>query len=164
MKNFKYILIIPLLYSCATSSPLFVVDPNSVEDEEQVVIDREECYQIAANIDMGDEVTGKAIGGAVLGSAGVAGVAALAYGAVFAPAIPFIVAGGAAGATSLAFVYPLDFARTRLAVDVGTGKDREFKGTVDTIMKTAKKQGMFKKGQIVVVRLEDGDLETHRIN
>ena len=97
MKNFKYILIIPLLYSCATSAPMFVVDPNSVENEEQVVIDREECYQIAANIDMGDEVTGKAIGGAVLGSAGVAGVAALAYGAVFAPAIPFIVAGGAAG-------------------------------------------------------------------
>ena len=57
-------------------------------------------------------------------------------------------AGGAAGATSLAFVYPLDFARTRLAVDVGTGKDREFKGTVDTIMKTAKKQGMFKKGGV----------------
>ena len=99
MKNFKYILIIPLLYSCATSSPMFVVDPNSVENEEKVVIDREECYQIAANIDMGDEVTGKAIGGAVLGSAGVAGVAALAYGAVFAPAIPFIVAGGAAGGT-----------------------------------------------------------------
>ena len=99
MKNFKYILIIPLLYSGAASSPMFVVDPNSVENEEQVVIDREECYKIAANIDMGDEVTGKAIGGAVLGSAGVAGVAALAYGAVFAPAIPFIVAGGAAGGT-----------------------------------------------------------------
>ena len=27
--------------------------------------------------------------------------------------------GGAAGATSLCFVYPLDFARTRLAADVG---------------------------------------------
>ena len=30
--------------------------------------------------------------------------------------------GGAAGATSLMFVYPLDFARTRLAADVGKGK------------------------------------------
>ena len=30
--------------------------------------------------------------------------------------------GGAAGATSLCFVYPLDFARTRLAADVGSGK------------------------------------------
>ena len=82
------------MYSCATSSPMFVVDPNSVEDEKQVVIDREECFDIAANIDMGDEVAGKALGGVALGSAGVAGVAALAYGAVFAPAIPFIVAGG----------------------------------------------------------------------
>ena len=78
---------------------MFVVDPNSVQDETKVVIDREECYQIAANIDMGDEVAGKAVGGAILGSAGVAGVAALAYGAVFAPAIPFIVAGGLAGGT-----------------------------------------------------------------
>ena len=99
VKNFKYIVIITFFYSCATSSPMFVVDPNSIENEEQVVIDREECYQLAANIDMGDEVAGKAVGGAVLGSAGVAGVAALAYGAVFAPAIPFIVAGGAAGGT-----------------------------------------------------------------
>src|SRR5687768_3712803 len=38
--------------------------------------------------------------------------------------------GGAAGATSLAVVYPLDFARTRLAVDVGKGDAREFKGSV----------------------------------
>ena len=29
--------------------------------------------------------------------------------------------GGAAGATSLTFVYPLDFGRTRLAADVGKG-------------------------------------------
>jgi solute carrier family 25 (adenine nucleotide translocator) protein 4/5/6/31 len=32
-----------------------------------------------------------------------------------------ILSGGAAGASSLLFVYPLDFARTRLAVDVGQG-------------------------------------------
>jgi solute carrier family 25 (adenine nucleotide translocator) protein 4/5/6/31 len=32
--------------------------------------------------------------------------------------------GGAAGATSLTFVYPLDFARTRLAADVGAGGER----------------------------------------
>jgi solute carrier family 25 (adenine nucleotide translocator) protein 4/5/6/31 len=44
--------------------------------------------------------------------------------------------GGAAGATSLLFVYPLDFARTRLAADVGKGgnKDhREFNGLVDCL-------------------------------
>ena len=33
-----------------------------------------------------------------------------------------LASGGAAGATSTAFVYPLDFARTRLAADVGKYK------------------------------------------
>lgn len=49
--------------------------------------------------------------------------------------------GGAAGATSLTVVYPLDFARTRLAADVGSGGDREFDGLVDCIMKIFKKDG-----------------------
>jgi len=41
--------------------------------------------------------------------------------------------GGAAGATSLCFVYPLDFARTRLAADVGSGGEREFSGLIDCL-------------------------------
>ena len=49
--------------------------------------------------------------------------------------------GGAAGATSLLFVYPLDFARTRLAADVGSGGDREFTGIVDCLRKIATKDG-----------------------
>lgn len=32
-----------------------------------------------------------------------------------------LASGGAAGASSLIFVYPLDFARTRLAADIGKG-------------------------------------------
>jgi solute carrier family 25 (adenine nucleotide translocator) protein 4/5/6/31 len=40
----------------------------------------------------------------------------------------------------------LDFARTRLAVDVGTGKAREFTGTWDCITKTAKSSGWGKGG------------------
>jgi len=35
-----------------------------------------------------------------------------------------LASGGLAGALSLSFVYPLDFARTRLATDVGKGADR----------------------------------------
>jgi solute carrier family 25 (adenine nucleotide translocator) protein 4/5/6/31 len=54
--------------------------------------------------------------------------------------------GGAAGATSLLVVYPLDFARTRLAMDTGVGKAREFTGTFDCIMKTAKASGWGKGG------------------
>jgi solute carrier family 25 (adenine nucleotide translocator) protein 4/5/6/31 len=45
--------------------------------------------------------------------------------------------GGLAGAGSLCIVYPLDYARTRLAADVG--KTRDFNGLADCLMKTAKK-------------------------
>jgi len=45
--------------------------------------------------------------------------------------------GGLAGAGSLCIVYPLDYARTRLASDVGSGK-RDFKGLEDCLIKTAK--------------------------
>lgn len=53
-----------------------------------------------------------------------------------------LASGSAAGATSLCFVYPLDFARTRLAVDVG-GKTggREFAGLGDFLSRTFKSDG-----------------------
>jgi len=51
--------------------------------------------------------------------------------------------GGAAGATSLCFVYPLDYARTRLGADVGKGAaDRQYNGLVDCIKKTLKTDGV----------------------
>jgi len=45
--------------------------------------------------------------------------------------------GGLAGAGSLTIVYPLDYARTRLASDVGGGK-KTFNGLSDCLMKTAR--------------------------
>jgi len=54
-----------------------------------------------------------------------------------------LASGGAAGATSLMFVYPLDFARTRLAADVGKGaSDRQFNGLVDCINKVRAVDGV----------------------
>jgi solute carrier family 25 (adenine nucleotide translocator) protein 4/5/6/31 len=54
-----------------------------------------------------------------------------------------LASGGAAGATSLCFVYPLDFARTRLAADVGKDAgSREFKGLVDCLVKILKHDGI----------------------
>jgi solute carrier family 25 (mitochondrial adenine nucleotide translocator), member 4/5/6/31 len=50
--------------------------------------------------------------------------------------------GGLAGAGSLCIVYPLDYARTRLASDVGTGK-RDFLGLADCLKKTATGQQGF---------------------
>lgn len=55
-----------------------------------------------------------------------------------------LASGGAAGATSLLFVYPLDFARTRLAADVGKGPgDRQFNGLVDCLGKIYKSDGLY---------------------
>ncbi|KAF5284056.1 hypothetical protein FQR65_LT13605 [Abscondita terminalis] len=53
-----------------------------------------------------------------------------------------LASGGAAGATSLCFVYPLDYARTRLAADVGGGKDRIYTGLMDCLVKTMKSDGI----------------------
>jgi solute carrier family 25 (adenine nucleotide translocator) protein 4/5/6/31 len=60
-----------------------------------------------------------------------------------------LASGGAAGASSLCFVYPLDYARTRLAADIGKkgkqtdpGKAREFTGMGDCIKKTVKADGI----------------------
>lgn len=50
-------------------------------------------------------------------------------------------AGGLAGAASLLIVYPLDFARTRLAADLGKDGAREFNGLVDCLTKVAKAGG-----------------------
>jgi solute carrier family 25 (adenine nucleotide translocator) protein 4/5/6/31 len=49
--------------------------------------------------------------------------------------------GGLAGASSLLIVYPLDFARTRLAADVGKGADREFTGLVNCLTTVSKRTG-----------------------
>jgi len=45
--------------------------------------------------------------------------------------------GGLAGAGSLCIVYPLDYARTRLASDVGAGQ-KSFNGLADCLLKTAR--------------------------
>lgn len=50
--------------------------------------------------------------------------------------------GGLAGAGSLCIVYPLDYARTRLASDVGSGQ-KTFNGLADCLVKTAKGPGGF---------------------
>lgn len=49
--------------------------------------------------------------------------------------------GGLAGAGSLCIVYPLDYARTRLASDVGSGK-QQFNGLLDCLKKTVASSGV----------------------
>merc|ERR1712045_813015 len=52
-----------------------------------------------------------------------------------------VASGGLAGAGSLLIVYPLDYARTRLASDVGSGK-AQFNGLLDCIKKTVANGGI----------------------
>lgn len=54
-----------------------------------------------------------------------------------------VLAGGAAGATSLTIMYPFEFVRTRLAMDIGRDvKDREFKGIMDVVAKIRSSDGV----------------------
>ena len=53
-----------------------------------------------------------------------------------------LASGGAAGATSLLVVYPLDFVRTRLAADMGKGDQRKFKGMWHCLQTTAAADGV----------------------
>ncbi|XP_077991680.1 ADP,ATP carrier protein 1-like [Glandiceps talaboti] len=54
-----------------------------------------------------------------------------------------LASGGAAGATSLCFVYPLDFARTRLAADIGKGAgERQFTGLANCLSTIFKSDGL----------------------
>lgn len=54
-----------------------------------------------------------------------------------------LASGGAAGASSLLVVYPLDFARTRLGADVGKGAaERQFNGLFDCLIKIGKSDGI----------------------
>ena len=70
-------------------------------------------------------------------------------------------AGGMAGATGLLFVYPLDFARTRLGVDIGKSvSERQFKGMNDCMAKIYKAdgiQGKFKsKEKLLMMNFSSG--------
>lgn len=54
-----------------------------------------------------------------------------------------ILNGGLAGACTTFFVHPLDFARTRLGVDLGKElNSREFKGLNDCLKKTYQSEGV----------------------
>jgi solute carrier family 25 (adenine nucleotide translocator) protein 4/5/6/31 len=60
---------------------------------------------------------------------------------VFKATAASLLSGGLAGAAANTICYPFDFARTRLASDVGSGK-KMFNGIGDCIIKTVKSQGI----------------------
>lgn len=85
-----------LILGCA-SAPQVVVDPRSISSEAKYQKDMDECHSIARSYDLNDTATKNAVVGAAAGGVAVAGVATAVAGAVFWPAIPFIIAAAAAG-------------------------------------------------------------------
>ena len=85
------------LVACTSTAPRIAVDPSSIKDQATYDKDYQGCIDLAKTIDISDEKMMKAIGGAAIGTAAVAGIATAVAGAVFAPAIPFMIAGGLAG-------------------------------------------------------------------
>ena len=85
-----------LVQGC-TSPPQVVVDPRSVKNEAQYNKDMAECFSIAKGYDIGGKKVKNTTVGAVAGGGVVAGIAVAVSGAVFWPAVPFIVAGAALG-------------------------------------------------------------------
>lgn len=86
-----------LLISACASSVNVAVDPTSISNKAKFDQDYKLCQDIAKTYDLSKDTNTNAALGAAAGAVGVAGVAVALAGAVFAPAIPFIVAGGAIG-------------------------------------------------------------------
>ena len=97
MKNLTAITALALLVSGCASSVNVAVDPASIKDRARFNQDYKACQDIAKTYDLSNDTGTNAAMGAAAGAVGVAGIATAIAGAVFAPAIPFIIAGGAAG-------------------------------------------------------------------
>ena len=83
--------------ACGSTAPRLAVDPSTIKNQVQYDKDFNSCLNLAKTVDLGNEKAGKAVAGAAIGSVAVAGVATAVAGAIFLPALPFIIAGGAAG-------------------------------------------------------------------
>ena len=97
-KIIAFILIL-MLTACA-SSPQIAIDPKSITDTDKYENDMEECKSIAKSYDLSEGVAKSAVVGAAAGGAAVAGIATIVAGAIFWPAVPFIVAGTVATGTA----------------------------------------------------------------
>jgi len=81
---------------CA-AGPQVAVDPKSITDTAKYESDMAECKAVAESYDLSSSTGKSAVVGAAAGGIAVAGIATAVAGAVFLPAVPFIIAGTAAG-------------------------------------------------------------------
>jgi hypothetical protein len=90
-------LTLSLALSGCASSVNVAIDPSSIQNKTKFDADYKQCQDIAKTYDLSQDTGTNAALGAVAGGAVVAGVATAVAGAIFAPAIPFILAGAALG-------------------------------------------------------------------
>ena len=97
MKKLVSVLCVVLLLNGCASSVIVAVDPASIKDKAKFDEDYKLCQDVARTYDLSSDTGTNAALGAAAGAVGVAGIATAVAGAIFWPAIPFIIAGGAAG-------------------------------------------------------------------
>jgi hypothetical protein len=85
-----------MILGCA-SKPQVAVDPRSIPNQAKFQKDLEECTTVAENYDLTEGAVKTGAVGAVAGGGAAAGVATAVAGAIFWPAIPFIVGGAFVG-------------------------------------------------------------------
>ena len=116
-----------LVSACTSSAPRIAVDPSTISDQATYDKDYESCLSLAKTIDISDEKMMKAIGGAAIGTAAVAGIATAVAGAIFAPAIPFMIAGGMAGGGLWGASVSKEEKQARESVLTGCLRDKGYK-------------------------------------
>jgi hypothetical protein len=94
-------LVVAVSVAGCASAPQVVIDPKSITDTQKYKADLDECNAIAKNYDLSGNAVKNAAVGAAAGGAAVAGIATAVAGAVFLPALPFIIAGSLAGGGAL---------------------------------------------------------------
>jgi len=90
-------LICSIILTACSSAPRIAVDPKSIKNQATYDLAYDDCLVIAQTIDLSNEKAVKGVAGAAIGAISVAGIATAVAGAVFAPAIPFIIGGGLVG-------------------------------------------------------------------
>ena len=126
MRKIALILFITVLSACS-STPQIAIDPKSISDVVKFNKDRDECTAVAQTYDLSEKTGKNAMVGGAVGAVGVAGIATAVAGAVFWPAIPFIVAGGATGATAGGGMTKIEETRSRESILAQCMKERDYK-------------------------------------
>ena len=121
------ILSILIITACTSSAPRIAVDPSSIQDQAVYAEDFDGCLALAKTIDITDEKLMKSVGGALIGTAAVGGVATAVAGAIFAPAIPFMIAGGLTGGGVWGSSVSKEERQARESVLVGCLSDKGYK-------------------------------------